>query len=93
MGLKEHIVQAFENAATAPPKRRAKTLTEALFLTTSHRPPAASWLKCGADFDGLVDDGDSQTTAADKIAAKYDIDQRSAIRYWKKYTAAPGDDY
>jgi hypothetical protein len=83
--LREWIADALDDAALKPMKYRAKALTDALFLTANNRRPKGDWLGIGAEMYGLVGPGTSVNAAAELAASKYDIDVRTAKRYWRQY--------
>jgi len=82
------IAKAFERAAKTPQVRRPKVLTDALHLTANHRRPKASWLLAGAAFDSLIEEGRNPDAVAIQIAEDFEIDKRTARRYWSQYQKA-----
>jgi hypothetical protein len=88
MGLGDWLANALDDAALKPAPYRAKALTEALHLTAKNRRPAGDWLLLGSEFDVRMRPGSTINSVAADIAALYDIDARTAKRYWRRYQKA-----
>ncbi|MGY3038526.1 hypothetical protein ACVWWQ_000113 [Rhodanobacter sp. TND4EL1] len=86
--LSEHIAKAFEAAAAAPASKRAKMLTDALYLTAPRKRVAGDYIKIGMDVDGLIGPKTSATAAIDAIADENGISSRTVRRYFEEYKMA-----
>jgi hypothetical protein len=84
----DYLLRAFESVDGKSGAEAARALTDAFFLTASHRRPKVDWITIGKKFENLVDDGYSETKASDWLAGEYHIDQRTAREHWKKYKEA-----
>lgn len=71
-----------------PAGSRAEELTYSLHLTARNRRPAGDWLLIGGEFEELVRAGATQAKAKAEIAEKYEIDERTAKRYWCQFVEA-----
>jgi len=86
--LARFMADAIDGSMRKPRELRAKYLLSELKLTVGNRPAAGDWLEIGATFDDLIESGISQNAASDQVAADFNISQSTAVRMWKKYTAA-----
>ena len=90
--LVTHFVRALEAASSAPASKRAKVLTDALYLTAPRKRVAANWMSVAMQINGLTAfDGLSKTAAIAKAADDHAIDIRTARNYLAKYEEAVKD--
>ena len=88
MGLREWLADALDDAALKPAAYRSKALAEALHLKVNNRRPAGDWLLIGAEFDARMTSDRSEAAVADEVAGIYQIDPRTAKKYWDKFREA-----
>lgn len=86
--LGNFFADAFELAAAKPLHLQARALTDELWLTTATRRPVHSWVLVGEAFGRLVRNGVTQAEAMLATAAQFEINETTALTYYKKYMAA-----
>lgn len=86
--LANYVADAIEWAAAKPVSNQARSLTDELHLTSQERRPAHSWTEIGRAMDALIKSGISQTQAKLAVAVEFELDEKTALKYYKQYVAA-----
>lgn len=86
--LADYVADAIEATAAKPTDYHARALTDELHLTSQDRRPKHSWVEVGYEMYSRVGEGNSQTKAKVDVAAKYDLDERTVLTYYKKFMMA-----
>lgn len=86
--LADFVADAIELAAAKPTAYQTRALTDELHLTSQDRRPAHAWLEVGRAMHILISHDISQNNAKAAAAAEFDIDETTALNYYKKYVAA-----
>lgn len=92
MDLDSWLAGAFEEAVRHP-ANIGHVLLVCLGLKANNRRKVADWLDIGPLFEEMLEAGMSQNMAATAIAADHGISESTAVRLWKKYTAAEDSYY